>query len=139
MVTDCLKHGVRTLLADSGDRFARDRVVQDLGNQGLAESPIEVICFDYVTQYTNPGSTGPLARQMLGGHELVAAQARERLSHGRRRALASAAASPESRRSHNDAPHRGGPLALLKHDPELVSARRVYAKLHNFAKKSQTQ
>ena len=84
--------------------------------------------------YTNPGSTGPLARQMLGaGHELVAAPARERSRHGRQRALASAVASPEGRRSHNDAPHRGGPMAFLKHDPELVSARRVYAKLHNFA------
>ena len=62
-----MKHGVRAFLVESGDRFARDRVVEETGNQGLAESPLEVICFDYVTQYTNPGSTGPLARQMLGG------------------------------------------------------------------------
>ena len=65
-------------MVKSGDRFARDRVVQETGNQGLAESPLEVICFDYATQYTNPGSTGPLARQMLGAvHELVAARAGE--------------------------------------------------------------
>ena len=27
----------------------------------------------------------------------------------------------------------GGPTALLRHDPEFVSARKVYAKLHNIA------
>ena len=101
-----------------------------MSNQGLAESPLEVICFDYVTQYTNPGSTGP----RWAGRELVAAHARERSRHSRQRALASAAASPEGKRSHNGAPHWGGPMAVLRHDPELVSARKVHAKLHNFAK-----
>ena len=39
-----MKHGVRTFLFESGDRFARDRVVHETGNQGLAESSLEVIC-----------------------------------------------------------------------------------------------
>ena len=78
MVTDCLKHGVRTFLVESGDRLAKGRVVQEMGDQGLAEPPLEVTCFDYAPQYTNPRSGGPLARQMLGaGHELVARKAGE--------------------------------------------------------------
>ena len=32
MVTYCLKHDVRTILVESDDRFARDRVVQEMGN-----------------------------------------------------------------------------------------------------------
>ena len=66
MVHYCRQLGVRTMLVESGDRFARDRVVQETGSQGLAESSLEVICVDHVTQYTNPGCTGPLVRQMLG-------------------------------------------------------------------------
>jgi hypothetical protein len=84
-------------------------VVQETGNQGLAESSLQVICVDHVEQYTNPRRTGARVRHMLGAvDELVAARARERLGHGRQRALASAAASPEGRRSHNDAPQGVG-------------------------------
>ena len=83
MVTYGLQHGVRTSLVESGDRFARDRVVQETGNEGLAESSLEVICADHATQYTNPGCTGALVRQILGAvNAFVAAQAREGLSHG---------------------------------------------------------
>jgi hypothetical protein len=35
MVTYCLKYGVRTLLVESGDRFARGRMVQDMGQPGV--------------------------------------------------------------------------------------------------------
>ena len=66
---------------------------------------------------------------------MVAAQPWGKLSLGRQTALAFVAALPEGRRSHNDAPQRGGPMALLKHDPELVSERIVYARLHNIAMK----
>ena len=62
-------------------------------------------------------------------NEFVAAQARERLSHGRQKALASVAADPEGRRSYNNAPKLGGPTALLEHDPELVSEMTVYANM----------
>ena len=63
-----------------------------------------MICVDNVEQYANIGYTGALVRQMLGAvNEFVAAQARERLSHGRQKALASVAADPEGRRSYNNA------------------------------------
>ena len=69
-------------------------------------------------------------RQMLGAvNECVAAQARERLAHGRQKALASVAADPRGRRSYNNMPKMGGPASLLEHDPELVSEMKVYAKM----------
>jgi len=147
MVNYCLKHGVRTILVESGDRFARDLVVQETGIQWLTELSLQVICVDNVEQYTNPGCTGALVRQMLGAvNEFVAAQARERLSHGRQKALASGAANPEGRRLYNNTP-MGGPTALLEHDPELVSEMKVFAKmdakkrpsLNNIAKKLQAK
>ncbi len=99
-------------------------MVQETGNQGLAESSIEEICVDHLTLYTSPRCTGPLVRHMLGaGRELVAAEARERLSHGRQRAGARITKLPSG----------VGRWHYLKHDPELVSARKVYAKLRNFA------
>ena len=131
MVNYCPKHGVRTILVESGDRFARDLVVQETGIQWLTELSLQVICVDNVEQYTNPGCTGALVRQMPGAvNEFVAAQARERLSHGRQKALASVAAKPEGKRSYNNTPKLGGPTALLEHDPELVSEMKVFAKMN---------
>ena len=49
------------------------------------------------------------------------------------------AALPEGKRSHKDTPNLGGLTALLKHDPEFVSARKVYAKLHNIAKTQEVE
>ena len=110
MVADCIEYGIRTMLVESGDRFARDLVVQETGIQWLRDLGIEVVCADNVEQYTNPGCTGALVRQMLGAvNEFVAAQARERLSHGRQKALASVAADPGGKRSYNNNP-KVGPL-----------------------------
>ena len=44
-------------MVESGDRFARGLVVQETGNQGLAESSLQVIRVDHVRPYTNPGHT----------------------------------------------------------------------------------
>ena len=130
MVADCVQYGIKTILVESGDRFARDLVVQETGIQWLRDLGIEMVCADNVEQYTNPGCTGALVRQMLGAvNECVAAQARERLAHGRQKALASVAADPRGRRSYNNMPKMGGPASLLEHDPELVSEMKVYAKM----------
>ena len=130
MVADCIACGIKTILVESGDRFARDLVVQETGIQWLRDLGIAVICADNVEQYTNPGCTGALVRQMLGAvNEFVAAQARERLTHGRQKALASVAADPRGQRSYNNNPKVGGPASLLEHDPELVSEMKVYAKM----------
>ena len=115
MVADCIEYGIRTMLVESGDRFARDLVVQETGIQWLRDLGIEVVCADNVEQYTNPGCTGALVRQMLGAvNEFVAAQARERLRHGRQKALASVAADPGGKRSYNNNPKVGGPESLLE-------------------------
>ena len=130
MVADCIEYGIRTMLVESGDRFARDLVVQETGIQWLRDLGIEVVCADNMEQYTNPGCTGALVRQMLGAvNEFVAAQVRERLRHGRQKALASVAADPGGKRSYKNNPKVGGPESLLEHDPELVSEMKVYAKM----------
>ena len=148
MVAYCMQYGIKTILLESGDRFARDLVVQETGIQWLTELHLTVICVDNVEQYTNPGCTGALVRQMLGAvNEFVAAQARERLNHGRQKALASVAADPRGKRSYNNNPKLGGPTALLEKDPALASEMKAYSKmdlgkrpsLNDIAKKTETQ
>lgn len=130
LVAYCTQYGIKTILVESGDRFARDLVVQETGIQWLKEFDIQAICVDNVEQYTNPGCTRALVRHMLGAvNEFVAAQARERLNHGRRKALASVAADPRGKRSYNNKPKVGGPAALLDDDPMLVSEIKEYAKM----------
>ena len=67
MASYCLKHGARAILLESGDKFARDLVVQETGTQWLAESSsLQAICVDHVEQSRNQRCTGALVRQMLG-------------------------------------------------------------------------
>ena len=95
MVDYCTTHHVKTILVESGDRFARDLMVQETGLKWLSEVDIRVICVDNEMQYTNLGCTGALVRQMLGAvNEFVAAQDRERLLHGRNKALSKVAGDP---------------------------------------------
>ena len=49
-----MTHGVRAILVESGDRFARGLVVPETGNQGLAESSLQAISVGNVKQFTNP-------------------------------------------------------------------------------------
>ena len=122
MMCYCVKHDVRTVLVESGDRFARDLMVQETGLKWLSEMNIQVKCVDNDEQYTNPGSTGALVRHLLGAmNEFIAVQSRERLAHGRQKALASVAADPRGRRSYKNKPKLGGPMGLLENDPALAS------------------
>ena len=71
-----------------------------------------------------------MVRQMLGAvNEFVAASARERLAHGRAKALQDAACDPEGARSCKGDPKVGGPAAILEQDPELAKAMQIYAEM----------
>jgi DNA invertase Pin-like site-specific DNA recombinase len=130
LVAFCVDNGVNTILVEQGDRFARDLMVQEIGIKWLAEVDIQVICVDNEAQFTNPGCTGALVRQMLGAvSEFVAAQDRERLLHGRNKALSKVASDPRGRRSYANMPKLGGPMALLEKDVALANAMRAYAKM----------
>ena len=137
MVQYCKENAADTILVESGDRFARNLMVQETGLGALAEFGIRVICADNDAQFTNPGSTGALVRQMLGAvSEFVAAQSRKRLSHGRNKALAVVAADPAGRRSYRNAPKLGGPVAILERDAALVRQMRAYARMQKHQRPS---
>ena len=130
MVDYCTTHHVKTILVESGDRFARDLMVQETGLKWLSEVDTRVICVDNEMQYTNLGCTGALVRQMLGAvNEFVAAQDRERLLHGRNKALSKVAGDPTGRRSYANKPKLGGPAGLLEIDVALAKEMRAYAKM----------
>ena len=71
-----------------------------------------------------------MVRQMLGAvNEFVAASARERLAHGRAKALQDIACDPEGARSCQGAPKLGAPRAILESDPELMKKMNTYAEM----------
>lgn len=52
----CLKHGVEYIIVESGDRFARNLVVQETGLEWLEELGLEVICAENETQFSEPSA-----------------------------------------------------------------------------------
>ena len=68
--------------------------------------------------------------------EFVAAQSRERLSHGRSKALAVVAADPAGRRSYRNAPMLGGPVAILERGAALVRQMQAYARMQKHQRPS---
>ena len=71
-----------------------------------------------------------MVRQMLGAvNEFVAASARERLAHGRAKALSEIASDPIGARSAQGDPKLGAPTALLESDPELMKTMKTYAEM----------
>ena len=68
-----MKHGVQMFLVESGVRFPRDRVVQAMGNQGLAESPLEVVllllcdAIDHPRKHRATGAAKAGGRAHVGG------------------------------------------------------------------------
>ena len=68
-----------------------------------------------------------MARQMLGAvNEFVAASARERLAHGRSKALQLVADDPRGARSCRGDPKLDAPVALLEQDPALERKMQTY-------------
>lgn len=52
----CLKHGIKYILVESGDRFARNLVVQETALEWLQELGLEVICVDNESQFSEPSA-----------------------------------------------------------------------------------
>ena len=93
-------NGVRAILIESPDRFARDLMVGEVGYRYLAEQGIELIPTTAPTHYTDETPTSKLIRQILGAvaefdkQTLIA-----RLQAGKRRARA-AGGNPGGQVSH---------------------------------------
>ena len=52
----CLQHGIKYIIVESGDRFARNLVVQETGLEWLQEVGLEVISAENDTQFTKPSA-----------------------------------------------------------------------------------
>jgi DNA invertase Pin-like site-specific DNA recombinase len=85
--------GVRTIIVETANRFARDLIVQETGFAMLKERGIELIAADSPTSFLDDTPTAKLIRQVLGAvaefdkamtvAKLRAARDRKRASTGR--------------------------------------------------------
>jgi DNA invertase Pin-like site-specific DNA recombinase len=59
-------NGVRTIIVETANRFARDLIVQETGFKMLRDRDIELIAADSPTAFLDDGPTSELIRQVLG-------------------------------------------------------------------------
>jgi len=59
-------NGVRTIIVETANRFARDSIVQETGYRILRERGIELIAADSPNAFLDDGPTSKLIRQVLG-------------------------------------------------------------------------
>jgi DNA invertase Pin-like site-specific DNA recombinase len=59
-------NGVRTIIVETANRFARDLIVQETGHRMLRELGIEIIAADSPSSFVDDGPTAVLVRQVLG-------------------------------------------------------------------------
>jgi DNA invertase Pin-like site-specific DNA recombinase len=59
-------NGVRTIIVETANRFARDLLVQEVGYERLRERGIDLIAADSPTSFLDDGPTSKLVRQVLG-------------------------------------------------------------------------
>ena len=86
-------NGVRTIIVETANRFARDLMVQETGYQRLKVADIALIAADSPDQFTDNGPTAKLIRQILGAvaefdkamivAKLRGARDRQRAKHGK--------------------------------------------------------
>jgi DNA invertase Pin-like site-specific DNA recombinase len=58
--------GVRTIIVETANRFARDLMVQEVGHARLKEQGIELIAADNPSNFIDDTPTAVLVRQVLG-------------------------------------------------------------------------
>ncbi len=123
MVQYCEKTRCFTILVESGDRFARDLVVQETGLAWMKELHIEVVPVDQDTMFTDPSPTNKMVRQMLGSiYEFFAAETPTRMQHGRQQALRRVELDPKGRHSYAGKAKLGGAKGILEGNRELRQA-----------------
>ncbi len=59
-------NGVRTIIVETANRFARDLIVQETGHRMLKAQGIEIIAADSPSTFIDDGPTSRLVRQVLG-------------------------------------------------------------------------
>ena len=66
MLERLLSNGVRTIVVETANRFARDLIVQEIGYAMLKERGIELIATDKPDAFLDDTPTAVLIRQVLG-------------------------------------------------------------------------
>jgi DNA invertase Pin-like site-specific DNA recombinase len=104
-------NGVRTIIVETANRFARDLMVQEVGHQKLRERGIELIAADSPTSFIDDTPTATLVRQVLGAiAEFDKAMTVAKLRGARDRV----------RRQHGKCEGRKTRIERLKSDPEAT-------------------
>ena len=86
MLKAVLGNGVRTILVETANRFARDLIVQETGYQYLKSQSIELIAVDSPGAFLDDTPTAKLIRQVLGAvAEFEKSALVARLAGGRKR------------------------------------------------------
>ena len=66
MLTAIAGNGVRTVLVETANRFARDLIVQETGYRFLQAQGIELVAVDSPMMFLDDTPTAALIRQILG-------------------------------------------------------------------------
>jgi DNA invertase Pin-like site-specific DNA recombinase len=105
MLTAIAGNGVRTVLVETANRFARDLIVQETGYRFLQAQGIELVAVDSPTMFLDDTPTAALIRQILGA-----------VAQFEKAALVSRLAAARKRLG-----KPGGKPSLTKTRPELAS------------------
>ena len=94
-------NGVRTIIVETANLFARDLVIQEVGFARLKELGIELIAADSPNAFVSDGSTSKLIRQVLGAvAEFDKATIVAKLLQARQRKRRATGKKVEGRKSH---------------------------------------
>jgi DNA invertase Pin-like site-specific DNA recombinase len=124
-------NGVRTIIVETANRFARDLMVQEVGYRKLRDRSIELIAADSPTSFIDDGPTATLVRQVLG----AIAQFDKAMTVAKLRG-----ARDRVRRERGKCEGRKTRLERLKEDPQaadrLLDAAALAKRLHRASPKT---
>jgi DNA invertase Pin-like site-specific DNA recombinase len=122
-------NGVRTIIVESPDRFARDLIVQLTGHDYLKTLGVELVPASAPDFFLTDTPTAVLVRQVLGAisqFEKTSLVAKLKAARDRKRATG---VKVEGRRSHSELRPEVVAAAKLLHKQERLSYREISARL----------
>ena len=122
-------NGVRTIIVESPDRFARDLIVQLTGHDYLKTLGVELVPASAPDFFLTDTPTAVLVRQVLGAisqFEKTSLVAKLKAARDRKRATG---VKVEGRRSHSELRPEVVAAAKLLHKQERLSYREIAARL----------
>jgi DNA invertase Pin-like site-specific DNA recombinase len=125
-------NGVRVIIVETANRFARDLIVQETGYKRLAAEGITLIAADSPAQFTDDTPTATLIRQILGAvAQFDKAMTVAKLRGARERKRRATGRKVEGRKSYAERDPEMTAMALQLHDVLGKSLRQISAALAN--------